>query len=104
MNRHSSYPLELSDLIRGMFDSLYRNKVLYRATGITLADLVPDTYIRYNLFEDLITAEKIKDIYEAVDILNRKYGKHTLHLADIISLKQTAKEEGGNPQAETKLN
>jgi hypothetical protein len=52
---------------------------LYRATGIVLMDLVQDTRIQYSLFEDPLRAEKIRELYEAVDAISGKYG-NTLHL------------------------
>ncbi len=41
LNRPSAYPLELSPLLKGQFDVLYRPGVLYRATGVVLLDLSP---------------------------------------------------------------
>ncbi len=39
-----------------------------------------DTQIQCSLFEDPVRVVKIHEIYKAVDELNAKYGKHTLHL------------------------
>jgi DNA polymerase IV len=80
LSRPSNYPMELSEVLKDQFDGLYRANDIYRATGIILLDLSPDTRIQYSLFEDPVKAEKIQDIYKAVDDLNMKYGKHTLHL------------------------
>ena len=80
LNRPSAHPLELSPLIRGLFNDMYRRHDLYRATGVVLLDLVRDTQIQYSLFEDPLKAERIRELYEAVDALSGKYGKHTLHL------------------------
>jgi DNA polymerase-4/DNA polymerase V len=80
LNRPTSYPLELSAILRELFMAIYQPGILYRATGIILADLAPDHNIQYSLFENPLRVEKIRGLYEAVDILNTKYGKHTLHL------------------------
>jgi DNA polymerase-4/DNA polymerase V len=80
LNRPSAHPLELSNLLRALFNSLFQRHDLYRATGVVLIDLVQDTRIQYSLFEDPLKAEKIRELYEAVDALSGKYGKHTLHL------------------------
>jgi hypothetical protein len=80
LNRPSVHPLELSGLLRGLFNEMYRRHDLYRATGAVLLDLVQDTRIQYSLFDDPLKAEKIRELYEAVDALSNKYGKHTLHL------------------------
>jgi nucleotidyltransferase/DNA polymerase involved in DNA repair len=80
LNRPSAHPLELSHLVRGLFSDMYRSRDLYRATGVVLLDLVRDTQVQYSLFEDPLKAERIRELYEAVDSLSGKYGKHTLHL------------------------
>ncbi|MBU4074776.1 MAG: DNA polymerase IV [Proteobacteria bacterium] len=80
LSRSSAHPLELSSLLRGLFNEMYRRYEIYRATGVVLLDLVQDTRIQYSLFEDPLKAEKIRELYEAVDSLSGKYGKHTLHL------------------------
>ncbi|MHB8910910.1 MAG: DNA polymerase Y family protein [Syntrophales bacterium] len=80
LSRPSAHPMELSNLLRALFNSLYHRHDLYRATGVVLIDLVEDTRIQYSLFEDPLKAEKIRELYEAVDTLSGKYGKHTLHL------------------------
>jgi nucleotidyltransferase/DNA polymerase involved in DNA repair len=80
LTRPSVYPLELSDLLKELFDHIYDEKQLYRATGIILLDLILDTPIQYSLFENPLKAEKIRELYEAADSLSGKYGKHTLHL------------------------
>ena len=76
----SVYPLELSPLLQELFDQLYEEKEIYRSTGIVLVDFVPDTPVQYSLFEDPLKAEKIRQLYEAADIVSGKYGKHSLHL------------------------
>jgi len=80
LTRPSVYPLELSVILKGLFDQIYDERERYRATGIILLDLTPDTPVQYSLFENPLKAEKIRDLYEAADSLSGKYGKHTLHL------------------------
>ena len=70
---------------------MYKRYEIYRATGIVLMDLVQDTRIQYSLFEDPLRAEKIRELYEAVDALSGKYGKHTLHLGASHPLEVRAK-------------
>jgi len=80
LNRPSSYPLELSAILNEMFADLFQRNELYRATGIILLDLQPDSPRQMSLFESPLTAEKICRSYLAVDEINSKYGKHTVHL------------------------
>jgi hypothetical protein len=49
---------------------MYKRCGIYRATGVVLMDLVQDTQIQYSLFEDPLKAEKIRELYEAVDALS----------------------------------
>jgi len=97
LTRPSVYPLELSHLLQGLFDQLYDGKELYRATGIILLDLVPDTPVQYSLFEDPVKAEKIRHLYEAADTLGGKYGKHTLHLGGSHPIEVFGKGRRGTP-------
>jgi nucleotidyltransferase/DNA polymerase involved in DNA repair len=97
LTRPSVYPLELSPLLQELFDQLYDEKDLYRATGIILLDLVSDTPVQYSLFEDPVKAEKIRQLYEAADALGGKYGKHTLHLGGSHPIEVFGKGRRGVP-------
>jgi DNA polymerase-4/DNA polymerase V len=76
---------------------MYKRYEIYRATGIVLMDLVQDTRIQYSLFEDPLRAEKIRELYEAVDALSGKYGKHTLHLGGSHPLEVFGRGRRGAP-------
>jgi len=95
LTRPSALPLELSGLLRELFDALYRPRELYRATGVILLELAHDTNIQYSLFESPMRAEKIRDLYEAMDGLSGKYGKHALHLGASHPLEQAGKGKRG---------
>jgi nucleotidyltransferase/DNA polymerase involved in DNA repair len=97
LTRPSSYPMELSNLLRELFDALYREKEIYRATGVILLDLIPDTNVQYSLFEDAVKADQVREIYNAVDEIYEKYGKHTLHLGGSHLIEQIGKGKRGKP-------
>lgn len=97
LNRPSNCPLELAGLLKEAFNTLYRASGLYRATGIILLALSPDAPVQYSLFEDPLKAEKIRDIYKAVDDLNARYGKHTLHLGGSHAIEVLGKGKRGVP-------
>ncbi len=97
LNRPSARPLELAGLLRGLFDRMFRPRDLYRATGVVLLDLVQDTPVQYSLFEDPMKAEKVRGLYEAVDSMAGKYGKHTLHLGGSHPLEVQGKGRRGAP-------
>ena len=46
-----------------------------------MSGLVPASLYQVNLFDQPLRLEKIRSIYEAVDNLAAKYGKHTVRLA-----------------------
>ena len=97
LNRPSAHPLELSNLLRSLFNEIFRRHNLYRATGVVLLDLVRDIQIQYSLFEDPLKAERIRELYEAVDALSGKYGKHTLHLGGSHPIEVLGRGRRGAP-------
>nr|MDA8126242.1 DNA polymerase IV [Deltaproteobacteria bacterium] len=97
ISRPSSQPLDLSDLLHEAFHDLFRGGVLYRATGIVLLELIPDTVTQYALFEDPVKAEKIRAVYAAIDELSSKYGKHTLHLGGSHAIETQGAGKRGVP-------
>ncbi|MBN1664879.1 MAG: DNA polymerase IV [Deltaproteobacteria bacterium] len=97
LNRPSNYPLELVGTLEEMFGALYGQGNLYRATGIVLIDLAPHTHVQYSLFEDAVKAEKVRGLYQAVDELSGKYGKHALHLGASHPIEQFGKGKRGTP-------
>lgn len=99
LSRPSAYPLELSGLLKKLFDSTYQKGELYRATGIVLLDLTDDKNTQYSLFESPVKIEKIDRLYKAADILNKKYGKHTIHLGGSHPINRLGKGKRGAPTA-----
>jgi len=95
--RPSAYPMELTGLVKELFESVYEHNVVYRATGVVLLDLMEDRYIQYSLFESPVKIEKIEKIYEASDFLGKKYGKHTLHLGASHPIDHFGKGRRGEP-------
>ena len=97
LDRPSAYPVEIAPVLMEQFEILYRQGELYRATGVVLADLVSTDVTQYSLFENPLKAEKIKDLYGAMDNLSNKYGKHTLHLGASHLLEVRGKGKRGSP-------
>jgi hypothetical protein len=57
----------------------------------------PDVQTQYSLFENPLRAEKARDLYEAVDALSEKYGKHTVHLGASHLIEVCGKGRRGIP-------
>ena len=57
-----------------------QSELEYRQTGVALLGLEEDAMVQLGLFEAALSVEKMRKIYESVDEVRRKYGKHTLFL------------------------
>ena len=99
LSRPSVYPMELSAQMRGLFDDMYRPRELYRATGIILMELAPDSNVQYTLFEDAIKAERVGDLYRVADEIGARYGKHSLHLGASHGIEERGPGKRGAPTA-----
>ncbi len=80
ITRASNFPNDLVSHVRTLFASIYKLQTPYRATGIVLADLEPESSIQSSLFESVIRVEKMHRVYAAIDSLDAAFGKHTVHL------------------------
>jgi DNA polymerase IV len=94
LSRPTSYPVELYTLLREGFRDLYLPHTPYRQTGVVLSGLVAENTIQYGLFEDTTKIEKIAKVYESIDELSRKYGKHAVQHGASLPTKQQAQHEG----------
>jgi DNA polymerase-4 len=94
LSRPTAYPAELFSSLRQGFEHLYRPSTLYRQTGVVLAGLVAEAGIQFTLFDDTTKIEKMAKIYECVDELSRKYGKHAIQHAASLPTKLQAQHEG----------
>ena len=93
-----SLPNEVMKEVLKVFDKIYRPKTPYRATGATLAGLIPEKFVQKNLFSldsenetPLLTTKNRGDlssrwneIFNAVDKLDRRYGTHTVVLGSSL--------------------
>jgi DNA polymerase-4/DNA polymerase V len=71
---------------------------LYRATGITLMKLTDDSMVQLDLFGSVMKSQGLKRIFESIDEVCERYGKHTIFLASsmgAMTRKAGEKERGG---------
>ena len=99
LSRPCNCPLELSGIIRELFDGCYSPRDIYRATGVVLLDLETDINTQFTLFDNPVQVEKIKDLYDVADELGQKFGKHTLHLGSSHLIEKSGKGRRGKPTA-----
>jgi DNA polymerase IV len=74
------FPNDIVKAIRPAFETLFTARTPYRATGVILLKLTEAYYGQLDLFGEAIRMQKMSNLYECVDTLRAKYGKHTLFL------------------------
>ena len=94
LTRPTAYPVELFSPLREGFSRVFKQSVLYRSTGVVLAGLMPETQVQYTLFDDTIKIQKMGKIYNAVDELSGKFGKHTIQHGSSLPTKIQSQHEG----------
>jgi DNA polymerase V len=61
------------------FELIYKHGYMYLKCGVIVMDLVPATHVQGNLFTK--TARHGKTVMEAMDSVNKAFGKDTVRLA-----------------------
>ncbi|HOD98719.1 MAG TPA: hypothetical protein PLT63_08075 [Syntrophales bacterium] len=87
--------MELSDPTRKAFLTLFRKGVYYRATGVVLMEMGADLPVQYSLFYDPVRADKVRSLYEAMDEIGSRFGKHTLRLGGSYLIEVAGKGKRG---------
>src|SRR6266446_10350780 len=76
----TSFPNDLLHVVSPAFDDLFAPATLYRATGVILCQLSEAYYGQLDLFGEVIRLQRLSNLYESIDTLREKYGKHTVFL------------------------
>jgi DNA polymerase-4 len=76
----SAAPQDVLKAISEHFDKVWRPRALYRATGVTLMKLKPAGSGQLDLFGEVKKSLSLVKIFESVDDLSEKYGKHVVYL------------------------
>jgi nucleotidyltransferase/DNA polymerase involved in DNA repair len=91
-------PQEVVSAVHKYFDKVYRPKTLYRATGVVLSDISESDTVTLDLFgsinREAQVFEKVIRVYDAVDRLDEKYGKHTVFLASSLTAMTHSQHSG----------
>jgi len=93
-------PHAILNAIKDTFDTIYREGVDYRATGITLSDLRPLEVSQNDLFGEVVENSKWIEIYKIADLIDRRYGTRTMRLA---SSQRAYKRRGVRPSRLLKI-
>ncbi len=94
LDHATNVPQVMVNSVRKYFEWMFDSGTLYRATGITMADLGQPP-AQLDLFRQSAKAEKFSRIYESVDKLSDKFGKHAVFLGSSFAAVAGAKNPDG---------
>lgn len=89
LDRPSAYPTEVSTVFKNLFNDLFQTGTRYRATGVVLTDLVAANPVQPTLFDNPVKIVKTRQLYNAIDELREKFGKHVVHSGVTLSAQKT---------------
>jgi DNA polymerase-4/DNA polymerase V len=79
-SRPSAIPNDIIQASASAFKRLFGTGREYRATGVVLLGLEADEMLQLDIFGQGLKVAKLKKLYEGVDKMQNRYGKHTLYL------------------------
>ncbi len=94
LNRPTAYPSELFEPLKEGFNQIYQQGIPYRLTGVVLSGLMPENKVQFTLFDDTTKIEKMSKIYDCIDELSSRYGKHTVQHAASLPTKIQGQHKG----------
>lgn len=92
--RATDNPIEIIKMIDKYFDLVFKKGKLFRASGLVLMSLVENSSRQADLFNEVVTAEKISRIFGSVDGISKRYGKHSLFLGSSLSAMNKSQHQG----------
>src|SRR5262252_10573369 len=90
----TQFPNDILHAVTPAFDDLFSPATAYRATGVILLKLTEAYYGQLDLFGEAIRMQRLSNLYESVDTLREKYGKHTVFLGASFLAHQSAQHDG----------
>ncbi|MFW0862645.1 MAG: DNA polymerase Y family protein [Candidatus Komeilibacteria bacterium] len=98
LDRASNSSLLMTSSLKKAFKQIWAPGTPYRSTGVVLSNLKADNKIQESLFTDKVKVIKMEQLTNVIDIINNKFGKHTLHQASSLSVNFTSR---GNREAKS---
>lgn len=86
LNRGVSNAMEITPLAAQLFGRLYAAGTAYRSTTVLLGRLEDDRRRQFDLFEDRLRIERMREVGQVIDRINRRYGKHRIFLGPGLAL------------------
>src|SRR5215468_9843315 len=100
------FPHDILKAVAPVFEDLFDASASYRATGVILLKLSEAFYGQLDLFGEAIRLQRLSNLYESIDTLREKYGKHTVFLGASYlahTHAQHADERGHLPERQREL-
>jgi hypothetical protein len=94
LTRPTQFPNDILRAVTSAFEELYSPSTAYRATGVILCKLTEAYYGQLDLFGETIRMQRLSNLYESVDTLREKYGKHTVFLGASFLAHRSAQHDG----------
>ncbi len=102
LSHASCVPQDILKALEEHFAKVYRRGELYRATGVTLMRLESAETTQLDLFGSVLRSKSVEHVFESIDAICAKYGKHTVFLAssfDAMTHSAHAGERGEVPES-----
>lgn len=98
LEQPSNFPNIILENIQAQFDAMNIQGKIYKTTGVTLSDLIDENCIQEDLFGFSHVDDKSANIFKTIDILNKKYGRHIVHMASSMKgiLRERSARDGRN--------
>jgi DNA polymerase-4/DNA polymerase V len=93
-SRPTSFPNEIINTIKPAFESIFKTNCLYRSTGVVMYGLEEDLVKQMDLFGAHLNIEKMNRLFDGVDALKEKFGKHTIFLGSSFYANNTKQHDG----------
>jgi nucleotidyltransferase/DNA polymerase involved in DNA repair len=93
-SRNTNFPIEIIDAVHPLFDQLLQSGIRYRSTGVMLVGLEAVQNAQLDLFGESLKIDRYERLFECVDTIKAKYGKHTLFLGSSYLAHKHAQYEG----------
>jgi hypothetical protein len=94
LSRPTSFPNDILRVVTPVFDALFVAGTRYRATGVILSRLSEASYGQLDLFGEVLRLQRLSNLYQSVDTLREKYGKHTVFLGASFLAHTQAQHDG----------
>jgi DNA polymerase-4/DNA polymerase V len=103
---HTNTPKEIVSAAKPVFDTLFDSDTTYRTTGVRFSNLTHKEAYQRDLFHQHAAVERSSNVFETIDKIDDKFGKHTICLASSMEALSKGDYQGsraGKPKRKKEL-